>query len=223
MKTLLFSDTHLLATFYEGKYKFLKKIIQNSDRVVIVGDFWEGKLISFDDFVNSDWNKLFPLLKQKHTVYVYGNHDKEKYCDKRVKLFSDKQTTKYSLKQGDMLFKVKHGNTKQIKYVFIKRLTKITRMSQRFYYNHLHEGLEHILVEAFGPKILQVLFKRYNSTLKKTEKPLLSDNEYLVCGHTHAAELDLKNHFINTGIIRHGIGQYVVINGNKIELHDERY
>lgn len=223
MKTLIFSDTHLLATFYSGKYNFLKKIIQNSDRVVIAGDFWEGKLITFDEFAKSEWNKLFPLLKQKHTIYIYGNHDKEKYGDKRVKLFSDKQAIEYSFKEGENTFKVIHGNTKQIKYLFIKRIIKITRMSDRFYFKHLHEDLEHFLVKTFGSKVLLLLFKKYNTVLKKTQGPYLSKNEYLICGHTHAAEIDLKNKFINTGIIRHGIGQYVIINEGKIELHDERY
>jgi predicted MPP superfamily phosphohydrolase len=88
MQTLIFSDTHLTKGFNRKKYEFLREIIEPVDRVIINGDFWDGYLTSFDKFVNSEWQKLFPLLKEKQTIYLYGNHDKTKWCDSRVNLFS---------------------------------------------------------------------------------------------------------------------------------------
>ncbi len=223
MKTLIFSDTHLTTTFKHNKYQFLEKIISSSDQVIIAGDFWEGKLISFDEFVNSEWKRLFPLLKKKRTVYVFGNHDKKSYSDKRVSLFSDNQTELYEFKDKDNIFFVKHGDSKKIKYSLIKVIVKTTHMSEKFFMKHFHEDLEHVLTKIFGPWILQLLFKKYNTTIKTAETKKLKENEYLICGHTHAIELDLKNHFINTGIIRHGIGEYATITDGKIKLHEERY
>ncbi len=223
MKTIIFSDTHLTTTFKARKYKFLEGIIKNADKIIIAGDFWEGKLITFQEFINSDWKKLFPILKQKHTVYVYGNHDKRKYSDKQVNLFSDQQNEIYTFKEGDKTFIVKHGDTKKIKYSLIKNLMKTTRMSEVFFMKHFHEDLEHILTKLFGPQILQVLFKKYNTVIKDLEKNELLENEYVICGHTHAAEIDLENHFINTGIIRHGIGQYVEIENGNITLKSKQY
>ncbi len=223
MKTLIFSDTHLTTVFKKHKYQFLEKIISNSDRVIIAGDFWEGKLISFDEFVNSDWNKLFPLLKKKHTVYIFGNHDKKMYSDQRSTLFSDTQTEEYTFEDGNRVFLVKHGDSKKKKYSFIKKTMKATRMSEKFFMKYCHEKLEHILVKFFGPPILQLLFKKYNKIIKDEASKTQLDNEFLICGHTHAAEVDLQNHYANTGIVRHGIGQYLVVENGNIESFNKRY
>src|SRR5689334_5828739 len=92
MKLLIFSDSHLSARFDEAKYNYLRWIITHADKVVINGDFWDRDLTTFDQFVNSDWRKLFPLLLSKATTYIYGNHDWKGYCDERVNLFSTSQT-----------------------------------------------------------------------------------------------------------------------------------
>lgn len=223
MKTLIFSDTHLTTVFKKNKYEFLEKIISSVDRVIIAGDFWEGKLITFDEFVNSEWKKLFPLLKSKKTVYIFGNHDKRNYSDNRASLFSDKQCEAYELKSGSINFFIKHGDSKKLKYSFIKRVVKTTHMSEKFFTKYCHEKLEHMLVKILGRNILQILFNKYNTVLKTDEAMRLNDHEILICGHTHAAMLDIKTHYANTGIIRHGIGQFITIENGKIELHEEKY
>src|SRR3990172_1424130 len=63
MKILVFSDSHLTDKFEEKKFYFLKKIIRQSDFVIINGDFWDGYLTTFNRFISSNWSKLFPLLK----------------------------------------------------------------------------------------------------------------------------------------------------------------
>src|SRR3990170_7877882 len=104
MKILVFSDSHLTDKFEEKKFDFLKKIIRQSDLVIINGDFWDGYLTTFSRFISSDWNKLFPLLKSKKTIYIYGNHDRESYIDRNAKLFSDLQTHSYRLKLNGKSF-----------------------------------------------------------------------------------------------------------------------
>ena len=70
MSTLVFSDTHFGKKFHQRQFEALKKLISESNKIIINGDFWEGLAISFDDFLKSDWSKLFPLLKQRETIYV---------------------------------------------------------------------------------------------------------------------------------------------------------
>ncbi|MBI3955332.1 metallophosphoesterase, partial [Candidatus Gottesmanbacteria bacterium] len=76
MHTIIISDLHLTRRFEKRKFNFLKKIIERSDQVVINGDLWDYYFSSFSQFVRSPWRQLFPLLKEKKTVYLYGNHDR---------------------------------------------------------------------------------------------------------------------------------------------------
>ena len=64
MKYLIFSDSHLNDFFDERKFNFLKRIILNSDRVIINGDFWEAYDLKINSFISSKWNKLFKYLKK---------------------------------------------------------------------------------------------------------------------------------------------------------------
>src|SRR3990167_5228492 len=87
MKVLVFSDSHLDHNFEPKKLSYLKKLVRSVDQVIINGDFWEGYSITFDQFLSSKWNELFPLLKAKKAVYIFGNHDKKVLADKRMRLF----------------------------------------------------------------------------------------------------------------------------------------
>ena len=99
MRYLIFSDTHLTPKYEPKKFAVLKNAIEQADRVIINGDFWEGFVCTFNEFVESPWSKeLFPLLKKKKAVYLFGNHDRESLANERASLFSDKQMKKYSFK-----------------------------------------------------------------------------------------------------------------------------
>ena len=64
-KTLVISDLHLTTASDPKKFRFLKKLISSFDRVIINGDLWCVYTDTFDQFINSDWQRLFPLLKSK--------------------------------------------------------------------------------------------------------------------------------------------------------------
>ena len=110
MKTLIISDLHLGNHFDPKKLAFLQEIISAADQVIINGDFWEGLLFSFSEFVESPWKELFPQLKSKNTIYIHGNHDKKNLCDERVSLFSQEQKTFHRLQIGDLVFVIIHGH-----------------------------------------------------------------------------------------------------------------
>lgn len=109
MKTVIFSDTHLTEQFDPKLCLILEKIIAEADRVIINGDFWDGYLTDFNSFVNSEWQRLFPVLKEKQAVYIYGNHDEKWMSDDRVNLFSVLQGYEYTFYSGQKKLKVFHG------------------------------------------------------------------------------------------------------------------
>ena len=73
MKTIIFSDTHIGKRCDRRRFEYLKKIISDADRVIINGDF-RDHVVKSDKFMNSKWKELFPLLKSKKTIFIYGNH-----------------------------------------------------------------------------------------------------------------------------------------------------
>src|SRR5690554_1878720 len=110
MSLLIISDIHLGKRFDKNKFNYLKNLFSKYDEIILNGDFWDYYSVSFDDFVNSEWNKLFPVMEDK-TIYIYGNHDQEKWVDSRVKLFSKKQTNKHELIIKDKRYILIHGHT----------------------------------------------------------------------------------------------------------------
>src|SRR3982750_365904 len=95
MKTLIFSDSHLYGRFEETKFKFMWYLINSVDHVIINGDFWDGYIIDFNEFLATPWNELFPLLKERRSIYIYGNHDIVPPTDPRASLFSARQLDRY--------------------------------------------------------------------------------------------------------------------------------
>lgn len=109
VSTFVFSDTHFTCKVDRPRLDVLKQLIQQHDQVVINGDFIDGYLVTFDDYVRSGWSELFPLLAKK-TVYIYGNHDKKEYSGQRVRLFSHSQTTHQMIPVAGVEVRIEHGD-----------------------------------------------------------------------------------------------------------------
>ncbi len=217
MKVLVFSDTHLSDIFDEKKYQYLAKIIKQADKVIINGDFWEGHGTTFGKFITSPWKQLFPLLKKRHAVYLYGNHDKKEYSDDRAGIFSDIQTKRYKLLSGDKTFIFDHGDAYALIFNnLFEKYSGLNRKSITYLLSHLHE---HIV----SKKLTRLFFQRYNDQIKKRLSSIVAENEILVCGHTHCAEFNLKNRYINTGPNVFGIGHYIYIENGVVTVGEERY
>ena len=163
MNILIFSDTHLYLPFNEKKYNFLKKIIEKSDRVIINGDFFDDYMISFDDFLNSPWNGLFPLLKTKKTVYIYGNHDKRSFSDKRADLFSDIQAERYKIKTQDKTFIFEHGHKTRSTPDTTWKLSK----EVLHYGMSIGHFLRNLMVKIFGKIFIVLRFSYRNAKSKR--------------------------------------------------------
>jgi metallophosphoesterase superfamily enzyme len=108
--TLVISDTHL-GKYDKKKDEFLRNLVKDYDNIVINGDFWDNWAISFKDFVNSEYQKLFKLLKSKNTTYIYGNHDYRAEFQKDLgEVFSNKQGIEYDLKIDGRKYHFEHGH-----------------------------------------------------------------------------------------------------------------
>ncbi len=59
--------------------------------------------------------------------------------------------------------------------------------------------------------------------MKKYAAKNLEKNEILVTGHTHCAEFSPEKKYINNGLIRHGVGQYLLVENDTMRLIDENY
>ncbi len=217
MNILVFSDTHLTLPFDEKKFNFLKSIINKADRVIINGDFWDGYFIPFREFMDSPWKNLFTLLKQKETVYIFGNHDRERFSTKEISAFSNLQTNKYSLKINDKTFIFEHGN----RLVPLEN-GDVAVAGMPNFMTKFAEQVEKFIIKT-GGALYQKGLLHYNRRIKDQIKLELKSNEYFVCGHTHCAEIDHENRFINTGIIKHGLAQYMFITNGVLNPRQEKY
>lgn len=214
MRTLVFSDTHLSDRFEEGKYAFLKKLIEQYDRVIINGDFWDGHLVTFDTFINSPWKGLFPLLKSKGTIYVYGNHDRREFSDERVNLFSASQHITYELKEKGRTYVFEHGN--HTLPSIDERLPlpeAVFSFSTRLY----------TMVEKFITQKTKKTTRFWGAFLNNNLKKRNKNSHFAVFGHTHYAEFDPGHNFAVTGFIQHGLAQFLVIEDGVISAHTEWY
>lgn len=220
-KLLIISDTHLSHKIDEKKLTFLKNLIENSDQVIINGDFWDSSLTTFDKFVNSKWNQLFPILKDRYAIYLYGNHDMQHLADERVKLFSIKQYDEYKIKIGDYILNIEHGHNFSAITKFVYKYFKDKPVLLR--YLTLPTELLFYINERLVKEFNFVLFHILNMGGKKLAKSTLEEKHVLITGHTHAPYFDLGNKYINLGFIRQGFASYVIATEEGLQMVKCRY
>ncbi len=219
-KLIIISDTHLTNRFHAPKYEFLKNLVASTEEVILNGDFWDSYFTSFQDFIQSDWKKLFPLLKQKNALYLYGNHDREIDSDSRASLFSTRQTHTHTMRVGPHVFAIEHGNRFQRalseKMPALRNAVPILRQIVR-----VENSIEWALMNVFG---WHHYTKMANTRIKRLYKAGRKNNEVLVIGHTHCPEFDLEFGFLNSGKMSSGHATYLTIDWNDdIKLHYARY
>jgi predicted phosphodiesterase len=213
MNLLIFSDTHLTNQFEQTKYNKLSNIIKQVDQVIINGDFWDGYLTNFKSFINSEWKRLFPQLKAKNTIYIYGNHDKKEFMSDQYKLFSEKLVDKYTIKSKLYNINIEHGH-------------RIDPSSEMLYPKLLAHKLP-VLIGKF------IEYRTYNlikkNIRKKSHNVIVNyaqknyqKNNILVCGHSHYQYTNNEQYF-NTGSFNYNRAEYMIIKDNKLQLFSERY
>jgi len=219
-KILVISDTHLTKRFNASRFAILEKLILESDKVVINGDFWDSWLTDFDGFLNSQWNKLFPHLLDKNTIYIFGNHDPSHKNDKRTEYFSVFSGDSFVIKSGGLAFHFEHGHKilESQDYIGMKIYSK----SINYFEKHdlklilqLLEGIKSCGFDLFGPKIA------CNSSFARNRNNILKNrlgNTWLICGDTHCPEVDNVNKFANSGCIIKNHFSYLIIEDGQVRL-----
>jgi len=215
MKLLIFSDTHLTARFDQAKYRYLLNIIADADQVIINGDFWDSYLTTFDEFINSDWQQLFPVLKQKKAIYIYGNHDPKHLSDDRVYAFSVEQAQSKNIEADGLSLRVQHGHQIVMKGNGPKNW--LDKLEGRI------SGTIEFVLRSISNRTVNAILEPLNNKMKEWERHHVPHNRILVCGHTHIQENAAVQNFINSGVNNYGLGQYLLVNQGKIELHSVRY
>lgn len=218
MKILILSDTHLTHRFDQNKFDYIKSLIAKADQIILNGDFWDYYYTDFDTFMNSEWKGLFPYLKAKKTIYVFGNHDKKEYADGRIYEFCEKAVEVIEIKSGDKTFRVEHGHhvAPSLDLVF-PQLFRVGPMI-------IAAGLvDMILIKMFRKKYLKYVFSGMNETMRSWKKENMDEDIYLICGHSHYKQYIEDEKYINLGLVRYGLGQYVILDEGKINRVDEIY
>lgn len=217
MTTLLFSDTHFTPEFSPQLCKLIISLVAKADRVVIHGDFWDAYLTNFEDFLDSPWKVMFPLLKKKHTVYVYGNHDLPQYADKRVGWFSEVTTNQYLMEFSQYKATIMHGHT--LLPAFDGRHPWASRVLGNFYF---------LLVFLHRANLffLSVLYRSYiarqnlaiNTALWRYAEQL-PPSHVLIAGHSHIQTASPSQKYYNTGATDVGTFQYGLATKAGISLY----
>lgn len=213
LKTLVISDTHLDNKFEQKKFDFLAHLFLRFDQIILNGDFWDGYLCSFESFINSPWKNLFPILKSKNTIYIYGNHDPQNTANSKTSLFSQIQTHHYKLKHKDKNIDIMHGH--QIVKTFDLNLS--LPLKKKIF--HTADLTYNIMTKMMKEKFWEMLMERY--THKFYEYIEKENVDCLICGHTHCPS-QKKDNFINSGMVNYGIAHYVEIE-DEIRLIKTKY
>lgn len=227
MKIVIFSDTHLTSKFDERKFKYLCRIIRSADKVLINGDFWDSWFTDFDSFVNSPWSKLFPLLRSKDTVYIFGNHDPKNLCDARTSLFSVENKNFFEISCANNLYHIEHGHKLlESRESFFLRpyysfLAYINSRKIRIFFYAILRFFEYLGWKIGGSFLMM---NRYIGGRKNDiQRRYGPENRFLICADTHKCALDLSKQYANSGLINFGYASYISIIAGKISLHTEKY
>ncbi|MBU0974482.1 metallophosphoesterase family protein [Patescibacteria group bacterium] len=217
MKTLIFSDSHLTHRFDQELFDYISNLIKDADQVIINGDFWDGYLTTYRRFIKSPWSQLFPLLKAKNAVYIFGNHDKKKFMHGKHDLFSVEQSEDYEFKSGSRDFYVTHGHL--ISPTYDNILFFRNPMFVRFLYKIFIFLTNKIVVFAklfniFDYKInlkKLAIFKDFSDKDKK-------DGQYFIFGHCHMPVINISENFIILGPLQKKQRSYCLIEDGYIDL-----
>lgn len=212
MRLVVLSDTHLGLTFNQQKYQALTQAINDGDQLIINGDLWEGFNITLKEFLNSPWQKLFPLFLEKNAIYIYGNHDPEQEDIQLYQKFCVSSHKDLTIQQAGNTFYLTHGN--EIDRTFDMKHPRFPRKLLYIF----GTAVERQLIRLLGRRYVQV-YQAENTLLKKWKTNHLPPETWLVTGHSHLAELNRSVRYANSGIFEPPkVASYLVIDQGNIEL-----
>lgn len=217
IRVVIFSDSHFDLQFDPERLQKFEEVISRADLVIINGDFWLDKHTTFEEFLASPWSPLFPLLKSKHAIYLFGNHDMPQFSDPRIDRFCDQVGFSLELTVGTQVFYVEHGHllADSLTLIVLKAFESHPRLLGAL---TAPIGVLNELVLKSKNLKLQRFAKRINIPYKFHPKYANRGDSYLVMGHTHVAERDDEHRYINLGRTHNGDFSYLRIAEGAFEL-----
>ena len=213
---LVFSDTHLTHRPDPRKLGFLLEILRQADTVAINGDFWDSCLTDIERFVGAPaWQPLFQTLKEKEAVYLYGNHDPADACQGGENAFSSSQRSIYRFTQAGRQFQLEHGDR------IAPDIDAAYAALPRFVHA-IGSRADNLGTRLGGQRFLR-RYRAVNERMRTWQSQNLDPGSYLVCGHSHYAELSKVPRYANSGSIRGRIGSYLLIQGGEVRLRVSHY
>jgi len=226
-KVLLFSDTHLTCKFDKKQFQALKEIIEQADRVIVNGDFWEYIACDFEKFIKSEWaEKLFPLLKKKKTIFLHGNHDAKRFMSwNGINKFADKREKDIEFKSADKKFFIEHGDLVALEFdVDHKTISEFVQIHLPTLYLWLTD-LEY--GKGFLSKIFKkIMIKRRKIDLEQMKKFSLRNKEtghLRIFGHVHMKKHNFDDGFAVIGEFKNGVKNCIFIENGKVEFFSGKY
>jgi UDP-2,3-diacylglucosamine pyrophosphatase LpxH len=209
-KVVIISDLHLGGRFNQAKFELIQKAIQGGDKLIINGDLWEGFDITFEQFLASGWRQLFPLFKEKKAVYLTGNHDPLQ-ANPATERFAVQTAKKYQFSQNDAQFLVIHGD------LFEPNLDLRHPNLPRWLLS-LGSKFERLVIKLFGRNYLK-FYLQSNKKMKNWRRAYLDPSVWLICGHSHLAEINQADKYANSGIfLASGLASYLVVEDGAVRL-----
>jgi hypothetical protein len=198
-------------------------------KVIINGDFWDNWFTTFDQFIQSEWSRLFPLLLSKNTIYIHGQHDPKSACNPKVRQFSQTNLNQYRLTIESLRLELVHGHTladgrrSVLLNLYTDLIININQKSIRqpiFWLLHLFEI---ITIKILGPKFyFNNPFGNKSNQLMKNS-PIRAAKSWLICGDSHMPEIDSAQKYANSGCILRGHASYLIIENGTPQLQICRY
>ncbi len=225
MSYLVISDLHLKNNDPQEKINYLENLFLKFDRLIIVGDLYEGYFWSFKDLIKSKFKKLIQIIKNKKSVYIIGNHDESviNELDLAKKFFSIVDFEyRLKIKNKEFLFihshKIYPSIDEKLKLKYLpKKITNFLIKIIGYYKDHRLRALKYlknkITIEDDTKKLLNVIDKKFQKR-----------SFWLITGHTHNPVVLKEERYANCGFVDFGFASYLTINdfGN-IKLHIESY
>ncbi len=221
MKLLIISDTHLMPEFEKEKFEFLAKVLEGADRVVVNGDFWDGYFWDFEDFVNSPWKKLFPLLKRKGAIYITGNHDREYLIDKKLakKLFCKEVLLEWRIKLNGKTYHIEHGH-RILPFSDVKLNLDLRNKAIRSLLKTV-KLVEKALFKTPARRLLKDFY--YKSKAEEIKRKVKKkDGVFYIFGHVHYPTLDKEKGIATSGSIEYGEASFIEIT-KAVKLKEVKY
>lgn len=198
---------------------FLYELFSFYDTIIVNGDLWSVYSCVLDDFLNSPWVELLNLLKERKSYFIFGNHDREEWCDKRFLDYFKASSNELTFNVYGNVYHVQHGHLLKTDSIHNELFMKLHRGSQFWKLDKFIQGK---LISYFTDSLYDFGGKRMNKFFKKKLNTMKRKGVNVI-GHSHSVEYDHIHNFVNSGFISYGYANFLIVDEAGIYVMRETY